>query len=286
MPHQLYLSIAGFSICLHAECQLMLDDGFTHFTVDSTQEADITIECRNNDSLPPFENAEKVFTSANDELKFYEIYRRGDDLIFRVFDQLNQTCIQQTALLDGGLKRWIIWSEETDGVLEPLVFPMAPILLHYAVLTADAVMMHASGVFDGEKGRLFSGFSGAGKSTISGIWKQQGNLLINDDRLIIRKEKGEYFMYNTPMYYHDDNKKSPIHAVFLIRHAHENVINRMAGAAAVSSVMAFSIQNNYDTRFVQHHLDFFANMCSQIPVFQLGFVPDEKVVNFVKEKTR
>ena len=286
MPHQLYLSIAGFSICLHAECQLMLDDGFTHFTVDSTQEADITIECRNNDSLPPFENAEKVFTSANDELKFYEIYRRGDDLIFRVFDQLNQTCIQQTALLDGGLKRWIIWSEETDGVLEPLVFPMAPILLHYAVLTADAVMMHASGVFDGEKGRLFSAFSGAGKSTISGIWKQQGNLLINDDRLIIRKEKGEYFMYNTPMYYPDDNKKSPLHAVFLIRHAPENVINRMAGAAAVSSVMAFSIQNNYDTRFVQHHLDFFANMCSQIPVFQLGFVPDEKVVNFIKEKTR
>ena len=286
MPHQLYLSIAGFSICLHAECQLMLDDGFTHFTVDSTQEADITIECRNNDSLPPFENAEKVFTSANDELKFYEIYRRGDDLIFRVFDQQNQTCIQQTALLDGGLKRWIIWSEETDGVLEPLVFPMAPILLHYAVLTADAVMMHASGVFDGEKGRLFSGFSGAGKSTISGIWKQQGNLLINDDRLIIRKEKGEYFMYNTPMYYPDDNKKSPLHAVFLIRHAPENVINRMAGAAAVSSVMAFSIQNNYDTRFVQHHLDFFANMCSQIPVFQLGFVPDEKVVKFIKEKTR
>lgn len=286
MPHQLYLSIAGFSICLHAECQLMLDDGFTHFTVDSTQEADITIECRNNDSLPPFENAEKVFTSANDELKFYEIYRRGDDLIFRVFDQQNQTCIQQTALLDGGLKRWIIWSEETDGVLEPLVFPMAPILLHYAVLTADAVMMHASGVFDGEKGRLFSGFSGAGKSTISGIWKQQGNLLINDDRLIIRKEKGEYFMYNTPMFYPDDNKKSPLHAVFLIRHAPENVINRMAGAAAVSSVMAFSIQNNYDTRFVQHHLDFFANMCSQIPVYQLGFVPDEKVVNFIKEKTR
>ena len=270
----------------HAECQLMLDDGFTHFTVDSTQEADITIECRNNDSLPPFENAEKVFTSANDELKFYEIYRRGDDLIFRVFDQLNQTCIQQTALLDGGLKRWIIWSEETDGVLEPLVFPMAPILLHYAVLTADAVMMHASGVFDGEKGRLFSGFSGAGKSTISGIWKQQGNILINDDRLIIRKEKGEYFMYNTPMYYPDDNKKSPLHAVFLIRHAPENVINRMAGAAAVSSVMAFSIQNNYDTRFVQHHLDFFADMCTQIPVYQLGFVPDEKVVNFVKEKTR
>lgn len=286
MPHQLYLSIAGFSICLHAECQLMLDDGFTHFTVDSTQEADITIECRNNDSLPPFENAEKVFTSANDELKFYEIYRRGDDLIFRVFDQQNQTCIQQTALLDGGLKRWIIWSEETDGVLEPLVFPMAPILLHYAVLTADAVMMHASGVFDGEKGRLFSGFSGAGKSTISGIWKQQGNILINDDRLIIRKEKGEYFMYNTPMYYPDDNKKSPLHAVFLIRHAPENVINRMAGAAAVSSVMAFSIQNNYDTRFVQHHLDFFADMCTQIPVYQLGFVPDEKVVNFIKEKTR
>ena len=95
MPHQLYLSIAGFSICLHAECQLMLNDGFSHFTFGNAQDAGITVECRNNDSLPPFENAEKVFTSANDELKFYEIYRRGDSFAYGSFDDRKQYNISE-----------------------------------------------------------------------------------------------------------------------------------------------------------------------------------------------
>ncbi len=282
MQNQIHLSIAGFTIQLNSEWPLTLDNGFRHFTTDGQKQADITVDCRKTESVPAFEKAEKVFTSANNELKFYEIYRRGGELIFRIFNQQNQSEIQQTALLDAGLRQWIIWSGESGGTLEPLLFPMAPILLHYAVLTADAVMMHASGVFDGKTGRMFSGFSGAGKSTISAIWKADGSTLINDDRLIIRRDGDSYSVYNTPMFYQDDNKKAPLDAVYLIHHASCNTLSRITGATAVTGVMAFSIQNNYDSRFVQHHLDFFSKMCETVPVYRLGFVPDASVVEFIK----
>ena len=90
--------------------------------------------------------------------------------------------------------------EETDGKILPLKYPLGPIIMHYMTLKADAVMMHASCAFDGVKARIFSGFSGAGKSTMSKIWSEARNQIINDDRLIIRKQGDDYVVYNTPMY--------------------------------------------------------------------------------------
>lgn len=280
---QTQLFIAGFTIQLQSEYKLSFDIGFKYFISSRTNEADIFVECRKKEDKAYFENVEKVFTSANDELKFYEIYRKGNDLLFALFNQQNQSEIQQVALLDADLKHWIIWSEEKNGALEPMLYPMAPILLHYAVLTAEAVMMHASGVFDGEKGRMFSGFSGAGKSTISGIWRDNGSKMINDDRLIIRRENDRYFIYNTPMFYEDDNKKAALDAIYLIRHLPSNELKQISGAAAVTGIMAFSIQNNYDPRFVGHHIDFFSRMSEVVPIYRLGFVPDKNVIDFIRE---
>jgi len=50
---------------------------------------------------------------------------------------------------------------------------------------------------------------------------------------------------------------------------------------SISRVMAFSIQNNFDRRFIEGRLDLFTELCSQVGVYELGFVPDESVVNFV-----
>ena len=144
-------------------------------------------------------------------------------------------------------------------------------------------MMHASCAFDGVKARIFSGFSGAGKSTMSKIWSEVRNQIINDDRLIIRKQGDEYVVYNTPMYYQDIPKKAALSSVYLISHSPENNIKKLYGAMAVSRMMAFSIQNNFDKQYIQSRLNFFSELCSKIPVYDLGFVPDGNVVNFIKD---
>ena len=142
-------------------------------------------------------------------------------------------------------------------------------------------MMHASCAYDGRTGRMFSGFSGVGKSTMSKLWAQEGSRIINDDRLIIRRHGEEYRVYNTPMYYQDIPKAAPLGAIFLIRHYPENALNLLRGAQAVSRVMAYSIQNNFDRRYVSQRLAFFSELCARVPVFDLGFVPDASVVEYI-----
>jgi hypothetical protein len=153
--------------------------------------------------------------------------------------------------------------------------------MHYLTVKSDAVMIHASCVFDGKKGRIFTGFSGNGKSTISKIWADAGNLIINDDRIIIRKSDGRYYAYNTPMYYSDISKKAPLDAIYLISHCPENRMKKISGALAVSKVLAFCIQNNFEQKLIQNHLNFLSELSAHVSVYELGFVPDASVVKFI-----
>jgi hypothetical protein len=83
------------------------------------------------------------------------------------------------------------------------------------------------------------------------------------------------------MYYSDRPKKAPLSAIYLISHSPKNKVKRLSGALAISKVMAFSIQNNYDKQFIQSRLELFSNLCINIPVYELGFVPDKSVVSFI-----
>lgn len=282
--HQVQISVGGFIIRFSSEWKIRLDVGYSHFVCRDELQPDIQVECLEGIPEGILTGAELVFKAANTEKIFYTIYRTIAGLVFAVYDQDKKDEIQQFALLDETLKCWKIWSKTVNDALEPLLFPMGPILFHYATLQGDSVMMHSSCIFDGEKGRLFSGFSGAGKSTISSLWVNSGATMINDDRVIIRREKEVYYVYNTPMYYADVPKRTRLDAVYLISHSPVNKMKQRTGALAVTGIMAFSIQNNYDARFVQHHLAFFSEMCQSVPVYDLGFVPDESVVRFVKEK--
>ena len=278
----LNLIIAGFSINLISEIEIELEEGYLPFTdqyIDN--KPDVVIQCYKGIKPDILKDSHLVFEAKNDEQRFYSIYKNQENLIFVIYNQQSRDEIQQVAVLDESFTIWKVYSNVTDGKLLPLKYPMGPIIMHYMTLKSDAVMMHASCAFDGKQARIFTGFSGNGKSTISKLWADAGNLIINDDRIIIRKSADGYFAYNTPMYYTDRPKKAPLNAIYLISHSPENKIKKLSGALAISKVMAFSIQNNFDKQFIQSRLEFFSNLCLSIPVYELGFVPDKSVVNFI-----
>lgn len=281
------LSIAGFSINLFSETSIELDEGYLPFLLEKSLITDISIECIAGLPDAHFKDAELVFEAENELQKFYSIYRFGNNLGFIIYNQVTKNTIQQIAILDESFTNWKVYSDISEGKLQPLKYPMGPIIMHYMTLKSDAVMMHASCAFDGRDARIFTGFSGNGKSTISKLWADAGNLIINDDRIIIRKSETGYSVYNTPMYYQDRPKKAQLSAIYLISHSPKNRIKKLSGALAISKVMAFSIQNNFDKQFIQNRLLFFTELCMNIPVYDLGFVPDKSVVNFIlaNEKT-
>ncbi len=278
------LLIAEYLIELNSEMPFELEDGYQPFLAgDDNREADIRIQCYKGIPEKLYNADNLVFEAENEEQKYYSIYKTGDDLLFVVHSQQKKDTIQQIAILDKSFKNWKVYTNSDDESFLPLKYPLGPIVMNYMTLFSEAVMMHASCAFDGEKARIFTGFSGAGKSTMSKIWSEARNRIINDDRLIVRKQGDNYFVYNTPMYYVDISKKAPLSAVYLISHSPVNKIKKLTGVTAMTRMMAFSIQNNFDKQYIQTRLNLFTDLCSKIPVYDLGFVPDSSVVKFILE---
>lgn len=286
MTNQLKLKIADFIIQLEADADIRLEEGYEPFIFgDDSSKADIYINCCILTEAP-FDTTSPVFEAANDNQLFYRIYQLESGLGFIIYNQQTNQ-IQQYATLSVDLTCWKIWSFPTaESALDPLRYPMGPIMMHYMTLKYNAVMMHASCTFDGKKGRMFSGFSGVGKSTMSRIWAENNALVINDDRLILREQDGKIRVHNTPMYYRDAPKSTTLNGIFLISHSPENKIKQLNGALAMSKVMAFSIQNNFDKQFIAARLDLFSRICTLVPVYELGFVPDQSVISFIKDHER
>ena len=278
----IHLVIAGFALSLFSDSVIELEEGYLPFVEEANNlKTDVTIQCFEGIPHAPFQDNELVFEARNEQQRFYSIYRSGSGLGFIIYNQQSIDEIQQVALLDENFTHWKVYCESTNQHIVPLRYPLGPLIMHYMTLKSDAVMMHASCAFDGVDARIFTGFSGAGKSTMSKLWAAAGNGIVNDDRLIIRKQGAGYTVYNTPMYYKDRPKEAPLSSIFLISHSPENHMKKLSGAMAISRVMAFSIQNNFDQGFIQNRLNFFSELCAIVPVYELGFVPDENVVPFI-----
>ena len=69
-----------------------------------------------------------------------------------------------------------------------------------ALLSFDALILHGAVIRHGEKCIVFSGDSGAGKSTQAELWnKYKGSEILNGDRLIIRRIDGVWYAFGIPM---------------------------------------------------------------------------------------
>lgn len=282
MANQLMLRIADVMIGVHAEKDFVIESGLNHFTEQNADyKPDVNVEILY--SFPDYDfSAKPDFEARNEQQIFYRIFKKETGLYFQIFNQEKPGEIQQIAWLDNSKINWKIYVPSEEMVLgNPLKYPMLPVMLHYICQQFDAVMIHASCVNDAGKGRIFSGFSGAGKSTMSKIWSDAGRNIINDDRLIIRKNGDVFKVYNTPMYYVDFSKSVTLDSVFLIRHCKENQISRLKGAVAISRLLAFIIQNNFDQAIIAHNLNIIQQISEKVGIYDLGVVPDKNIIPFV-----
>jgi hypothetical protein len=279
------LSIAGFKILLTSEYlpEFSIEPSFLPFVVkNDPTHCDIKVSVVEKLSASSDIFSDLVFESQDDTRKYFSVFQKDGIYKFIVYHPLEINKIQQTALLKKDLSEWEICMNHVHNDITPLSYPMGPLILYYLTVKYDVIMMHASGIDDNGKGRLFSGFSGSGKSTMAEIWKQRAYSVINDDRIMIRKEDSGYFMYNTPMILAEMPKKAPLNRIYLIEHSEYNWLERLTGARAVSRAMAFCIQHAYNSSYLEHHLQFISGLCEEVAVCRLGFIPEDDVVDFIK----
>lgn len=182
-------------------------------------------------------------------------------------------------------KKWTIYTDiiSEDNSINPFQYPLGTILLYYILLKNNGFILHGSGTFDGAKGRIFTGVSGRGKSTISQLWKDSGALRIQDDRLIIRNIEGTYFMYNSPMLVPEVSQKAPIDEIFFIYHAKQNESKRLSAGDGFKQLLPNCVQHHFNEEFIRLFIQSVNDFSGKVKFFDLGFVPNDSVVAYIKE---
>jgi hypothetical protein len=153
------------------------------------------------------------------------------------------------------------------------------------------VEVHSSGIIDSSgKGFLFVGHSGAGKTTMTRLWqKREGIRIPSDDRIILRKVNNDIWMYGTPWHGEAETSsaaEAPLSHIFFLRHGRKNELMSQRRTEAAVRLFACGFPTFYSPSGLDFTLSFYDEVTKAVPCSELGFVPDESVIEFVRDHTQ
>ena len=289
MKHNFVLTVADYFVKISSDENhpIFFEEGYSNFLqLEEVEKYDATVVCHAGLPEEPSYAGEVIFDAVLDKQRLWQVVRTKTERAFIVFNPNKIEEIQQVAFLNDESTEWHVYSrvltQNNDSFISPLSYPLGALILYYLTLNSNAFMIHASGVWDGETGRIFSGFSGVGKSTMAKIWEEEGAHIVNDDRLIVREVNGEYFMYNTPMPYADLNKQAQVSKFYFPFHAKKNSAEKLSGAQGLSQLMAFCFQHNYDKKYTEHLIAQLERITQHASTYKLGVVPTPSIIDFIR----
>ena len=141
-------------------------------------------------------------------------------------------------------------------------------------------LVHASSAIRNGRAFLFSGASGAGKTTMARLAPPDAALL-TDEISYVTLQDGRYTAVGTPFYGElarvGENLRAPVECVYLLAKGPENKIEPIDGADAVRGLMENILFFARDPEFVKLVFDAALDFVSRVPIRRLTFAPDARV---------
>ncbi len=149
----------------------------------------------------------------------------------------------------------------------------------WLMLKRGGFMLHASSVVHKGKGYIFTGSSGSGKSTISGLSAE--TTLLSDELTAVLRKNGEYVVHGNP-FWGDFQKgtareQAPVSHLFFLRKARENRIDQMPMGVKMKQILQNVLFFGRGLELTNELLSVFTDFMTQIPSAELHFRPDESV---------
>ena len=289
MKQNFVLTVADYFVKISSDenYPIFFEEGYSNFLqLEEVEKYDATVVCHAGLPEKASYTGEVIFDAVLDKQRLWQVVQTEKQRAFIVFNPNKIEEIQQVAFLNDESTEWHVYSrvlaQNDESFISPLSYPLGALIMYYLTLNSNAFMIHASGVWDGETGRIFSGFSGVGKSTMAKIWEEEGAHIVNDDRLIVREVNGEYFMYNTPMPYADLNKQAQVSKFYFPFHAKKNSAEKLSVAQGLSQLMAFCFQHNYDKKYTEHLITQLERITQLASTYKLGVVPTPSIIDFIR----
>jgi hypothetical protein len=159
-------------------------------------------------------------------------------------------------------------------------------IVHTLILAQEGgFLLHAAGAIRNGRAFLFSGVSGAGKTTISRLAPPDVTLL-TDEVSYIRRVDGGYRACGTPFAGElarvGENCSAAIASLFFLKQGPENRIEPMAKPEAILRLMRNILFFTGDAALVENVFRSACDFVERVPVQQLTFTPDSRVWGIIE----
>ena len=180
-------------------------------------------------------------------------------------------------LTDGGYREAEVVVEENAlfGINNAL-------MVMYALATANrqTALFHSSVVSYKDRGYMFLGKSGTGKSTHSSLWLKhiEGTALVNDDNPVVRRMADGFYVFGspwsgkTPCY---RNVSYPLGGVVQLSQAPYNAIRRLRPLEAYAALVPSISGKRWDKQVAEGLHETEDKMAGEVRVWHLECLPDE-----------
>ena len=138
----------------------------------------------------------------------------------------------------------------------------------------NGFFFHSSSLMLDNEGYLFTAVSGTGKSTHTALWRKlfkEKVVMINDDKPIIRKKDGVFYVYGTPWMGKSDignNVKAPVKAVYILQRGEKNSAERIQIGAVFKNILEATVVPT-DRKNMENLLSLLDEFFSSVQLFLL-----------------
>ena len=165
----------------------------------------------------------------------------------------------------------------TDSVLR---------IVHSLILAKQGgFLVHAASAIRNRKAFIFSGVSGAGKTTISRLAPADATLL-TDEISYVRREGNRYLACGTPFAGElarvGENQSAPLSALFFLEKGRHNRIEPIAPAEAIQRLLRNILFFAHDPELVKLVFQSVCEFASVVPIHRLVFMPDQRVWDSIR----
>jgi hypothetical protein len=274
---------------------------FGNFFYKGNAVPDITIDVNVGDSLPVAKNTGILFITYHfqDGSENWRLLKKKNTYIYKSpLDDKKQVMLVNKNF--NRVKAYLLPKKNYSSVQGNIEFTwdiadimydfLHVLLINYFAQRNSGIFAHATGIKDIDAGGLlFAGKSGSGKTTKAKIWhKNSEAMILNDDRIIIRKKKGKFRIYGCPWhgefsdYLSSRIDDASLEKIFFIYHAKKNKAVRISQNEAFNLLYPAIFPVFWHKALLNNIVSFCHDIVACVPSYNFGFVDNEKVVGYVR----
>lgn len=220
----------------------------------------------------------------------WQAFRHGPGLLYSVRSPAWRGPAARGVAIDGDWRRGTLYLPPSPYARLrgfALSYPLDELLLAHHLAHHGGLVLHACALVVGGRAVLFSGSSGAGKTTTARLWRRHrpGVLVLSDDRVVLRRRGGRWWAHGTP--WHGSGRFAtpltrPVGAVFFLRQASRTSAVPLSRPAAAARLFSRSFPPPWSAPDLDRTLDTCGRITRRVACYELSFAPDASAVHAVE----